>query len=1127
MGENVIRIFVSSPGDAMDERRRVEAVAERLNGEFEPRLRIELVRWEESYYSAHETFQKQIPEAKDCDLVIGIFRARLGTELPPSFPKMPSGESYPSGTAYEVLSAIQKRQAGSALPDVYVFRCPTSPSVAIDDPSGPAIKADWERLKRFFDTWFCTADGKVLAAFQNFDTADEFADKIEDCLQQWFARHGLVQQQNTWDRIHNGPPYPGLVPYDSSKEAVFFGRYLDIVQAIDHLREAAKNGLPFLLLIGSSDAGKSSLMRAGVLPRLVRPGIIPEVDLWRTVLVSPGVDPLLSLATALFADGALGAELRQGDFAKPDIMAKLFTAGDTAAAARAAQLRFDGARPARLALGVDQAERLLFETDAAVADIFAKIVAALVNNNLAYAIMTLRSDAYPRFQSIAELRELRTKGVIFDVVSPGRAELMDIISQPVAACRPPLTFETADGRSVADVLVDDARGADVLPLLQMAMAKLFKAEASRNDGVLRFADYPGLGQAVSETAQDALLTLDPDARTQLTALIMALVSDVIEEPGADALTPVVAGFERTGFEHGNPARTKLVNAFIGHRLLVTEERGQALRVRAAHEALLRIWPEAVKIIRTNLAPIKVRHMLQPMVRDWAAAPQDAKAGYASLPPALLTGASQLMEVCGDDLSTDMRAYIAHALELEAARHEEEIRQRTEREHAHAVEIQAASDLRWFRRAVAGLAIVAMLAVAAAWQRYEALKQQRLAVNMMDAALLTANSLVFDVTQKFKNSGGIPLQLTQDILDQVTALQNTVQDQWNDVPALRESKAKAQAGLATTLFALGATGRALDCAKDAAQIYGELVRSAPGDNRLKLALSQANKRVGEILLAQGDLSGAYAAYSDSLAMAQKSHGLDPGNADWQHDLTETDNLLGDVLLAEGKIADAQESYESGLQVAKVPVRGDANQPRWVSDLGWSYSKLGDIDMAENNIAGALDNYTQSLGRRKSLLANDGNNVEWQHDVWMSDMKLGDAHLAEGAFDNARKVYEDGRAIIEKLAQTDASNFAWQYELSSSYRSIGEVLQGEHNPDAARVQYLSSLKIADALVQQDAQNIDWKLGQLRVNLDLAEVGDQTAMRLVLVADQLARLNSADRKVQELLERAKADRVKFAAQ
>ena len=94
------RVFISSPGDTAAERRRAENVASRLNGEFAGLARLETVRWETEHYAAHATFQAQIPPSVDCDIVIGILRWRLGTELPPGFAPLPTGEPYPSGTAY-------------------------------------------------------------------------------------------------------------------------------------------------------------------------------------------------------------------------------------------------------------------------------------------------------------------------------------------------------------------------------------------------------------------------------------------------------------------------------------------------------------------------------------------------------------------------------------------------------------------------------------------------------------------------------------------------------------------------------------------------------------------------------------------------------------------------------------------------------------------------------------------------------------------------------------------------------------------------------------------------------------------------------------------------------------------
>ena len=114
--------------------------------------------------------------------------------------------------------------------------------------------------------------------------------------------------------------------FEAENAPVFFGRETQIAHALVKLRHAEDAGTSFLLVIGASGAGKSSLLRAGVVPRITRPGTIVGVDLWRRALVVPTGDPLVNLAEALFAEGALGDELRAGDFRSEEALARCFAA---------------------------------------------------------------------------------------------------------------------------------------------------------------------------------------------------------------------------------------------------------------------------------------------------------------------------------------------------------------------------------------------------------------------------------------------------------------------------------------------------------------------------------------------------------------------------------------------------------------------------------------------------------------------------------------------------------------------------------------------------------------------------------------------------------------------------------
>jgi len=286
-GGRQVRVFVSSPGDTRFERSRVERVTERLNGEFQGVARLTTIRWETEFYTAHDTFQAQIPESAQCDIVVAIFRSRLGTELPPGFPPMPDGTPYPSGTAYEVLSAIDAAK-GRGLPDVYVFRFPHSPSIRLDDPARAETEAQWEYLKTFFESWFKTPEGHFKAAFQTFASTDDFEAQVDSLLRKWLEEKVLHGRSVAWPVDVKGSPFRGLAAFGAKHAPVFFGRSRDIVKATDRLKDAAEKGCPFLLVDGPSGSGKSSLARAGLVPRLTAAGVVPRIDVWRVAVMRPG-----------------------------------------------------------------------------------------------------------------------------------------------------------------------------------------------------------------------------------------------------------------------------------------------------------------------------------------------------------------------------------------------------------------------------------------------------------------------------------------------------------------------------------------------------------------------------------------------------------------------------------------------------------------------------------------------------------------------------------------------------------------------------------------------------------------------------------------------------------------------
>src|SRR5687767_1934434 len=102
-------------------------------------------------------------------------------------------------------------------------------------------------------------------------------------------------------------PFRGLDVFDFDHADLFFGRGRAIAACMERLEQQAANGKAFLLIYGMSGSGKSSLLRAGLLPAITRPGTINGVAVWRKCLIRPseGRDAIASLVAGLLGEGAL------------------------------------------------------------------------------------------------------------------------------------------------------------------------------------------------------------------------------------------------------------------------------------------------------------------------------------------------------------------------------------------------------------------------------------------------------------------------------------------------------------------------------------------------------------------------------------------------------------------------------------------------------------------------------------------------------------------------------------------------------------------------------------------------------------------------------------------------------
>jgi hypothetical protein len=684
-----LRIFISSPGDVQEERLRAHLVIQKLARDYARFFQIEAYLWEHEPMLASGHFQDAIEPPSESDVVLLIVYSRLGTSLPERSITREyrgiDGRAPVTGTEWEFEEALEAHRSRGA-PDLLAYRKVGDPQASLSDAARRAEQErQWIALEAFWHRHFET--GTIfLAGSAKFRSLEEFDQKLESDLtaliERRLAQGGGTSPQGAEPVWFKGSPFRGLASYDFADAPIFFGRDAQIRAALTRLQAAAERGSAFLLVLGGSGSGKSSLARAGLLPALLAPKAVPGVGAWRRVILRPGEggeDPVLGLARALIhEDPAGGVGLREL-VSSPDEASRLAThlaasADDPSYPFRQAldrviteERRTQGLLPhetAQLLLLVDQMEELFTRRiDPARRDLFVRILAGLARSGCVWVVATMRNDLWHRAVEVPQLVELTEAGARFDLLPPDGSQVIEIIRRSAAAAG--LTFETGSDTGIGlDAVIAEAAVGEpgALPLLSVMLESLYERDIAAFSGQsrrqLRFATYHELGElkgAIARRADDVIdriATTDPDAAAAFPRVLRALVT--ASSGGAVTSRPARADV----FAEGTP-ETRLVAAMLAPdaRLLVATTSEHGAEIRIAHEALVENWPRARDQIALDRRDLETRARLEALLRRWTGAASADEKSRALLTGLNLAEGSDLVRRWNIDPASDLAAFV--------------------------------------------------------------------------------------------------------------------------------------------------------------------------------------------------------------------------------------------------------------------------------------------------------------------------------------------------------------------------------------------------------------------------------------------------------------------------------------
>lgn len=1058
-----VTIFVSSPSDVMPERERAARVIDRLHSRFRERVKIKPVFFEdtETYYTADKSFQEQILDAGQADLVVSIFWSRLGSELPSDiFGTMPDGQPYPGGAVYELMQALKAKQLRS-LPDILVYRKIADTGISVTDPAQRRLRnAQLDAFEVFWHQWFVSREGHFRAGFQTFQQADEFEKLFEDHLRAWLDEHELLGIEVIWRIEERGSPFRGLEPYEPQHVEVFFGREREVDRGRERLLAAAARGTGFLLVIGPSGAGKSSLARAGLVTRLTQPGDIEGVDIVRFALIRPGsaATPQRALADALFRPEALPI-LLDGDFPDAERLASalmglenlgapILRAIERMTTRLMAEKSYDRPIEARLVLLIDQFEELFSDTVTEPARIsFVRLIAALARSGRILVVATLRSSSYGLIARDQELMSLKDAGAILDIAVPGPHALAGIVRQPAVAAG--LVFDRRDEKSLDEELLAAADGnSDTLPLLGFTLQWLFE---HRDGARLTFAAYDELGGlegAIGRAAEHAFATLEQAAQAALPQLLRGL-AEAPRRGGGLALRdmPLAAA------PAGTPLRA-LADGLIAARVMLVHGEGDDAMLRLAHDAVLRGWERARDLTTKEAEFYRIREEVSAAEQRWRV---QQRADLLLAPGLPLAEAQSLKATYGAELAPECVAFIDASVRKQL--------NRQRRGYALATVFGV-------------IALAALGASALAWQ------QSKRADRNFNAAKDTINSVIFDLAEGLRDVEGMRAETARRILARADTAIGRLAAQTDNDPEVQRSQGAMYAMFSDTYLRLGDTASAAEHAHKATDIFRKLSKSNPTDKRAQHDLSVGLEREGRALEAQGNLDGALAAYRESLGIARTLAAGDPANAGWQRDVSASLNHVGYVLELRGDLDGALAADREGLDITRALSAEKPDNVERKRNVAVSLNRIGDVSKSRGDLASALAAFQEALDIVRTLSAADPGNTQWRRDMSVGLNKVGDVIVTRGDFAGALAAYREGLDVARALVARDPDNTQWRRDVAVGLDKIGGVLRLQNDFAAALVAHREELDMVQGLSAKDPGNPEW---QRDVSVSLIKVGD----------------------------------------
>lgn len=661
------------------------SMPETLRGQHQDRTIRRLLEEQKQRYTNLASIQVTVssdscghPRPGEFDVVIGVVNDTLGSQnpVPPSFYEHPAnhqptvldGQRYDSAidqpvperssVELDLLSALRWMPGSLRTPLLFAHHQPEFEFSSLSPSARQYITNQLNAISAFENELQQLGRERISRcsiAGDQFHFRAEFKGHLESLIQTSLREKGFSEQSirnacpaATW----NGNPFRALERFEFEHAEVFRGRQTQVDELRRRFKHRAKElatgksgAATMVLVYGASGCGKSSLMRAGLIPSLVndrfqtdeqdRPlqfrAAIAALDrvthnqqefdgdfecalgFAREISRSLQQDIFTTSEQRVVTARALPSlvnDVSTSEHERIESFARLIVESPGEAAARinehlieietSGEFSRTGQQVCQLILGVDQLDQLLVSSNRKSSSRIVDFLVGLAQGGHVWVIATLQSTSLD-FLGETSLRPLACGDALFRLESPEVSDWIEIVRGAAEAAG--LSFEKrqSDGRSLADHIVHDAHNSpDCLPLLEFALDRLYKKDCCESHvdvksgqekfaGCLKFSSYDGIGGVAGALLHEAASLdekLSQNAKKEIGKLFWHLVQ-VDPRDRVTRLRPAPRNVVES-----IPELDSFVVELIRARLLTvnSEPQREVSQIRLTHNRLIASWP---------------------------------------------------------------------------------------------------------------------------------------------------------------------------------------------------------------------------------------------------------------------------------------------------------------------------------------------------------------------------------------------------------------------------------------------------------------------------------------------------------------------------------------------------------